>query len=174
MNNLKMKKLMIVDSLLGESLGKGSLLVAVLLDLGSLVLEPDLQLGLGEAELAAEVLPPLLGQVLVGSELSLESLQLLGVEGSSLFLLSAALASLRLPLALPPVPAAGRPVGVPGGEHPGGDVGEVHLAGDVGRVGGVAQVHRQLGLGLDGHLDGGDAAEVRTKDVVDGEREVGG
>ena len=96
---------MIVDALLGEGHCQGSLLVAILLDLGSLVLEPDLQLRLGQSQLTAEVLPPLLGQVLVGSELSLQSLQLVGVEGCPLFLLCAALRSLRLPLALLPVPA---------------------------------------------------------------------
>ena len=82
---------MIVDALLGQGLGEGAFLVAVLLDLGSLVLEPDLQLGLGEAELAAEVLPPLLGQVLADGELPGQSLQLVRVEGHPLFLLSAVL-----------------------------------------------------------------------------------
>ena len=96
---------MIVDSLLGQGLGKAAFLVAVLLDLGSLVLEPDLQLGLGEAEFAAEVLPPLLCQVLAGGELPGQSLQLVRVEGCPLFLLCAVLGALHLPLALPPVPA---------------------------------------------------------------------
>ena len=160
---------MIVDSLLGQGLGEAAFLVAGLLDLGSLVLEPDLQLGLGEAELAAEVLPPLLRQVLAGGELPGQPLQLLRVEGRPLFLLCAVLRGLQLPLALLPVSPPGGSVRVSGGEHPGGDVGEVDLAGDVGGVGGVAQVHGQLGLGLDGHLDWADAAEVRTEDVIDGE-----
>ena len=79
---------MLVNSLLGQGLGKSSLLVASLLDLGPLVLEPDLQLGLVKAKLGAEVLPPLLGQVLAGKELSLQSLKLLSIEGSPWLLLS--------------------------------------------------------------------------------------
>ena len=165
---------MFINSLLWQGNGEAPLLVAVLLDLGSLVLEPDLQLRLGQSQLTAEVLPPLLGQVLVGSELSLQSLQLVGVEGGPLFLLCAALRSLRLPLALLPVPAPWGPVGVSGCEDPGWDVGEVNLAGDVRCVGGVAQVHRQLGLFLDCDLRRGQSAEVRTEDVVNGEWEVGG
>ena len=33
----------------------------------------------------------------------------------------------------------------------------------------MAQVHRQLGLGLDVHLDRADSAEIRTENVIDGE-----
>ena len=33
----------------------------------------------------------------------------------------------------------------------------------------VAQVHRQLGLGLDVQLDRADSAEIRTENVIDGE-----
>ena len=94
---------MIVYSLLGQGFSEGALLVAVLLDLGSLVLEPDLQLRLGEAELAAEVLPSLLGQVLADGELSGQSLQLLGVEGRPLLLLCTVLSVLHLPLPLSPI-----------------------------------------------------------------------
>lgn len=50
------------------------------LDLGALVLEPDLDLGLVEAELLGQGLPPLLRDVAVRLELRLESLQLLGRE----------------------------------------------------------------------------------------------
>lgn len=50
------------------------------LDLGALVLEPDLDLGLVEAEFLGQGLPPLLGDVAVRLELRLESLQLLGRE----------------------------------------------------------------------------------------------
>ena len=56
---------MIVDSLLGQGLGEAAFLVGGLLDLGSLVLEPDLQLVLGEAELDTKVPPPLLGEISV-------------------------------------------------------------------------------------------------------------
>ena len=50
------------------------------LDLGALVLEPDLDLRLVEAELLGQRLPPLLSDVAVRLELRLESLQLLGRE----------------------------------------------------------------------------------------------
>lgn len=50
------------------------------LDLGALVLEPDLDLGLIEAEFLGQGLPPLLRDVAVRLELRLESLQLLGRE----------------------------------------------------------------------------------------------
>ena len=33
----------------------------------------------------------------------------------------------------------------------------------------MAQVHRQLGLGLDVQLDRADSAEIRTENVIDGE-----
>ena len=97
---------MIVDALLGQGLGEGAFLVAVLLDLGSLVLEPDLELRLGEPQLAAEVLPPLLCQVLADGELPGQSLQLLRVEGRPLLLLCAVLSGFHLPLALLPVSAS--------------------------------------------------------------------
>ena len=41
----------VVDAPLGQGHGKDALLVAALLDLGTLVLEPDLELRLLEAEL---------------------------------------------------------------------------------------------------------------------------
>lgn len=51
-----------------------------LLDLGPLVLEPDLDLRLVEAELGCQTLPPLFRQVTVRLELGLQPLQLLGRE----------------------------------------------------------------------------------------------
>ena len=176
---------MIVDALLGEGHCQGSLLVAILLDLGSLVLEPDLELRLLQAELRAEVLPPLLGQVLVGKELPLQPLDLLRVEGCPRLLLRAAAAralGLGLPLggALPLGAASGGSVRVSGGEHPGGDGGEAG-GGEAGGVGRVGQIHRHLRLRLDHGLHRGHgghrggvvvAAEVRAKDVLDGEAEA--
>lgn len=53
------------------------LMPVAFLDLGALVLEPDLDLGLVEAELLGQRLPPLLSDVAVRLELRLESLQLL-------------------------------------------------------------------------------------------------
>lgn len=50
------------------------------LDLGTFVLEPDLDLGLVEAELLGQGLSPLLRDIAVCLELRLESLQLLGRE----------------------------------------------------------------------------------------------
>lgn len=50
------------------------------LDLGTLVLEPDLDLGLVQAELLGQGLSPLLRDIAVCLELRLESLQLLGRE----------------------------------------------------------------------------------------------
>ena len=62
---------MFVNALLGQGLCQGSLLVTSLLDLCSLVLEPDFQLSLVKTKLRAEILPSLLRQVLAGQELSL-------------------------------------------------------------------------------------------------------
>ena len=62
-------RLVVVETLGVQHLGQLALLPGRLLQLGSLVLEPDLQLVLAEAELRAEVLPPLLGEVSVGREL---------------------------------------------------------------------------------------------------------
>jgi len=50
------------------------------LHLGALVLEPDLDLRLVELQLGGERLAPVLGQVLAGVELALESVQLAGGE----------------------------------------------------------------------------------------------
>ena len=178
---------MFINSLLWQGNGEAPLLVAVLLDLGSLVLEPDLQLRLGQSQLTAEVLPPLLGQVLVGQELSLKSLQLFSVKCSSWFLLCATwLTVFCLPLSLSSGPSTGRSVGVPGGKHPGGDVGQVgqRLGGDIGGVGRMGQVHGQLvtlGFSLDDDgFDGGCywrcgglvTSKVRTKNVINGEGKI--
>ena len=57
--------LVVVKALRLEHLGKVALVTRRLLQLGSLVLEPDLQLVLGEAELDTKVPPPLLGEISV-------------------------------------------------------------------------------------------------------------
>lgn len=72
---------MIVQSLCHQVQGQAVLGARGLLDFGPLVLKPDLDLGLVEAELLRQVLPPLLGQIAVRLELRLESLQLLRCEG---------------------------------------------------------------------------------------------
>ena len=71
---------MVVQSLRHEVQRQAVLDARGFLDLGALVLEPDLDLGLVEAELLGQRLPPLLGDVAVRLELRLESLQLLGRE----------------------------------------------------------------------------------------------
>ena len=135
---------MIVESLRLQHLGQFPLLPRTLLQLGSLVLEPDLQLVLIQSKLRTQVPPPLFSQILVGKKLLLKSLKLLGVEGCSWFLLSAAGVSLRLPLALSLGSASRRSVRVSGGEDPGRDVLEDVLAWQVWSVGGVTQIHGQL------------------------------
>lgn len=72
---------MIVQSLCHQVKGQVVLGARGLLDFGPLVLKPDLDLGLVEAQLLRQVLPPLLGQIAVRLELRLESLQLLRCEG---------------------------------------------------------------------------------------------
>lgn len=72
---------MVVQTLRHEVHGQRVLTARGLLDLGALVLEPNLDLRLVEAELLRQALAPLLGQVPVGLELGLEPLQLLGREG---------------------------------------------------------------------------------------------
>ena len=57
--------LVVVKALRLEHLGKVALVTRRLLQLGALVLEPDLQLVLGEAELDTKVPPPLLGEISV-------------------------------------------------------------------------------------------------------------
>ena len=71
---------MVVQSLRHEVQRQAVLDARGFLDLGALVLEPDLDLGLVEAELLGQRLPPLLSDVAVRLELRLESLQLLGRE----------------------------------------------------------------------------------------------
>lgn len=51
-----------------------------LLQLGALVLEPDLDLRLVQSELVGEPAPSVLGQVAVGVELAAQQRQLVGVE----------------------------------------------------------------------------------------------
>ena len=72
---------MVVQSLRLQHLGEFSLLPSRLLQLGSLILEPDLQLVLAQTQFRTEILPPLLGQVSVGGELLSQPLQLIGGEG---------------------------------------------------------------------------------------------
>ena len=72
---------MIVKSLSLQHFSQLPLLSCRLLQLGSLVLEPDLELVLTEPQLSTEILPSLLGQVSVGGELLPQPLQLLRGEG---------------------------------------------------------------------------------------------
>ena len=67
----------IVKSLSLQHLSQLPFLSCGLLQLGSLVLEPDLQLVLAQSQLSTEILPSLLCQVPVGCELLPQSLQLL-------------------------------------------------------------------------------------------------
>ena len=62
---------MVVESLSHQHLGQLPLLACALLDLGSLVLEPDLDLVLVEVKLEGQVLPPFFGEVPVVLELAL-------------------------------------------------------------------------------------------------------
>jgi hypothetical protein len=66
----------VVEALRHQLQGEGVLLAGRFLDLGPLVLEPDLDLGLVEAQLGAQLLPPPLGQVAVFREFVLEAGQL--------------------------------------------------------------------------------------------------
>ena len=68
---------MIVKSLSLQHLSQLPFLSCGLLQLGSLILEPDLQLVLAQSQLSTEILPSLLCQVSVGCELLPQSLQLL-------------------------------------------------------------------------------------------------
>lgn len=72
---------MIVQSLRHQVQGQTVFCAGGLLDFGPLVLKPDLDLGLVEAQLLSQVLPPLLGQIAICLKLRFESLQLLCCEG---------------------------------------------------------------------------------------------
>ena len=72
---------MVVQSLGHELQRQRILLTGGLLDLGALVLEPDLDLVLVQVQLAGQILAPLLRQVAVLGELGLEPGQLVGREG---------------------------------------------------------------------------------------------
>lgn len=72
---------MVVQALRHEVHRQSVLVARGFLDFGPLVLEPDLDLRLVEAELLRQTLAPLLCQVPVGLKLSLEPLQLLSSEG---------------------------------------------------------------------------------------------
>ena len=152
----------IVQSLSLQHLGQLSLLSSRLLQLGSLVLEPDLELVLTEPQLSTEILPSLLGQVSVGSELLPQPLQLLRGEGSpGSFVVRAGgsrgdrggLGFLHLPRSGP----GGRPVRVSGAEDPGWPqltVGTSHHPGRTvlvclgSLVGGLGEIHRNLDVHL--------------------------
>lgn len=71
----------VVQSLRHQLQRQAVLEAAGLLDLGALVLEPDLDLGLVEAQLLGQGLAPLLRDVAVHLELALQPLQLLDREG---------------------------------------------------------------------------------------------
>lgn len=74
----------VVVQALRHEVHRQSVLVARgFLDFGPLVLEPDLDLRLVEAELLRQTLAPLLCQVPVGLKLGLEPLQLLSSEGGA-------------------------------------------------------------------------------------------
>lgn len=74
---------MVVQALRHEVHRQSVLVARGFLDFGPLVLEPDLDLGLVEAELLRKTLAPLLRQVPVGLKLSFEPLQLLSSEGGA-------------------------------------------------------------------------------------------
>jgi len=86
----------VVETLRHQMLGQAASGPCALLDLCPLVLEPDLDLGLVEAQLAGQVLPPLLRQVLVVLELLLEAAQLVRREsGAGALLLGVAVLALH-------------------------------------------------------------------------------
>lgn len=74
---------MVVETLGHKMCRQVTFLSARLLDLGPLILEPNLDLRLVQAQVLRQVLPPLLRQVLVVLELLLQSGQLLRGEGSA-------------------------------------------------------------------------------------------
>ena len=71
---------MVVQSLRHQLQGQAVLEAAGLFDLGPLILEPDLDLGLVQVQFLGQRLSPLLRYIPVGLELGFESLQLLGRE----------------------------------------------------------------------------------------------
>ena len=71
---------MVVESLGRQHLGQLAPLPAALLDLGPLVLEPNLDLVLVQPKLVGQVLPPLLGEVAVLLKLPLQPRELLRAE----------------------------------------------------------------------------------------------
>lgn len=73
----------VVEALLSQHLGQLALVASRLLQLGTLVLEPDLDLSLVEPQLRGQALPALLVEIAVGIKLLLEPAQLFGGEGSA-------------------------------------------------------------------------------------------
>ena len=67
---------MIVQTLRGQHLSELALLAGALLDLGSFVLEPDLDLVFIQTELLGQIFSPLLGEVAICLEFLLQSAQL--------------------------------------------------------------------------------------------------
>lgn len=94
---------MIVEALRHQLEGKRILLPARLLYLRPLVLEPDLDLRLVQAQIPRELLPPSLRQVSILGELPLQPRQLLAAERRSgtLLLRRAAAAPVGRPLHSP-------------------------------------------------------------------------
>ena len=74
---------MIVESLRRQHFGQVAFVSGRLLQLGPLVLEPDLDLSLVQSQLGGQGPPPFLGQVAVVVKLLSQSGQLLGGEGGS-------------------------------------------------------------------------------------------
>lgn len=72
---------MVVEPLRSQHLCKLALLPRALLDLGALVLKPDLDLVVIEPQLVGQILPPLLGEIPVIVKLPLEPAQLLRAKG---------------------------------------------------------------------------------------------
>ena len=67
---------MVVEALRFQHLGQVALVPCRLLQLGTFVLEPDLQLVLGEPKLLAEIFAPFLGEVAVGRKFGSQTLKL--------------------------------------------------------------------------------------------------
>ena len=73
----------VVQALGLQHLGQVALVARSLLQLGPLVLEPDLDLGLVQAELVGQALPAVLVEVAVVVKLLAQACQLLGREGGA-------------------------------------------------------------------------------------------
>ena len=141
---------MVVEPLLLQDLGQLPLLSLALLLLGTLVLEPDLELGLTEAQFPGQVDPPVLCQVPVGLELLAQPLQLVSIEGCP-----RPLVLLVLLLGLPGSGTTRGPVRISGAENPGwpqltvGSPNHPRWTGGIlfwRLVGGLGEIHWNLNL----------------------------